>query len=161
MRVQKRKTSVANFSSQSVHIALKWAWKGGVNQLGCKFHEGRILLTGVFSASWKSVLSIVSTQILMKYWLLFLYLDSVLTSISQCKHLIVLCFWSWITWIFFVQWGPLNISQPFHLVGTAICSNISDTTGYVGLTGWPPHSIWEIFKDDFNWRKKLTNQFLS
>lgn len=73
---------------------------GGVNQPRCKFHEDRVLLTAVSSASWKSALNIVSTQIIMEYWLLSFIWTQFPPSVSECKHLIVLCLWCWITWIF-------------------------------------------------------------
>lgn len=121
--------------------------KEGVNQLRCKFHESRILLPAVSSASWRGVLNIVSTQL----WILIAfslfgdaYGNWVQVQASHCPVILVL---NW----YFGTVRPLNTSQLFRLVGTAICSNISDTTGCVGLTGWPPRGVWDIFKDDFNW----------
>lgn len=46
----KEKNGMVNFTSHSVHINLKCE-VGGVNQHRHKFHENRVLLTAVSSAS--------------------------------------------------------------------------------------------------------------
>lgn len=50
---------------------------------------------------------------------------------------------------FFRTRRTLNASQLLNLVEAAICSDISDTTGCVGLTGRAPCGVREIFMDDF------------
>ena len=86
---QKRK--VVWLISPVIQCILTWnvLEMGGVNQPRCKFHEDRVLLTALSSASWKSALNIVSTQIIMKYWLLsFIWTQflqvSQSVSISSC-----------------------------------------------------------------------------
>lgn len=48
----KEKNSIANFTNYSMYIiALKFAWNGTYESSKIKFHEDRILLTAISSAS--------------------------------------------------------------------------------------------------------------
>lgn len=101
MMAQKRKA--VWLISPVIQCILTWnvLEMGGVNQPRCKFHEAQ---QGFAYCCLFSILKecFEHSKYTNYYGILiaFLYLDSVPASVSECKHLIVLCLWCLITWIF-------------------------------------------------------------